>query len=81
MKEICVRKGGVLYEEGQGMNKCFLINSGTVVVKKKLDTNQLAGVTGDVDAARSEADVELLRRVNENLNCRISIGECKVFKT
>lgn len=81
MKEVWVRKGGVLYEEGEGMGKCFLINSGTVVVKKKLDTNQLVGVGGDLDEARSEADVELVRRVNESLNCRISIAECKVFKT
>lgn len=40
MKEVCFTKGATLYEEGQGIGKCFLINSGTVVVKKKLDTNQ-----------------------------------------
>ena len=81
MKQIKIPKGKIIYFEGMPLKSCIIIEDGIVSVKKELDTDYLDNLRNKKEEARSEADLELQRRIEGHMNCRVSLSGCKIYKT
>lgn len=53
MKEVNVAKGDFLYKEGDRYEKVFILVSGTIGVKKKLDTEFLSSIGQKISSGAS----------------------------
>ena len=78
MRQVKLPKGSVIYGEDQIYNKCYQISEGMVLVRKALDTNYLKEVSDHNIEAICEVDNELLKRLDEHLNARVSLSDCKL---